>query len=61
MAPTCARMHGAGDVTDQMRALTKRHSPEGQALTLHELLQDVFALVHSDAVEGHVSLDCAAV
>lgn len=49
----------AGDVIDQMRALIKRRTLEMRPLALHELVQDVFALVHSDAVERHVSLDCA--
>jgi signal transduction histidine kinase len=49
----------AGDVIDQMRALIKRRTLEMEPLALHELVQDVFALVHADAVERHVALDCA--
>jgi signal transduction histidine kinase len=49
----------AGDVIDRMRALIKRRTLEMQPLLLNELVQDVFALVRFDAIERHVSLDCA--
>jgi signal transduction histidine kinase len=49
----------AGDVIDQMRALVKRRTPAMHPLALKELVQDVFALLHSDAVARHVALDCA--
>jgi two-component system sensor kinase FixL len=49
----------AGDVIDQMRALIKRRTPAMHPLALKELVQDVFALLHADAVARHVALDCA--
>lgn len=49
----------AGDVIDQMRALIKRRSLAMHPVPLAELIQDVLALVHSDALQRHVALDCA--
>ena len=48
----------AGDVIDQMRSLIKRRTLQMNPLALDELVQDVFSLVHSDAVARHVALDC---
>ena len=47
----------AGDVIEQMRALIKRRTLEMNPLALNELVQDVFSLVHSDAMARHVALD----
>jgi signal transduction histidine kinase len=49
----------AGDVIDQMRALIKRRTLAMHPLALKELVQDVFALLHADALARHVALDCA--
>jgi C4-dicarboxylate-specific signal transduction histidine kinase len=49
----------AGEVIDRMRALIKRGSVEMRPLALAELVQDVFSLVHSDAMARHVVLDSA--
>ena len=47
----------AGDVIEQMRALIKRRTLQMNPLGLNELVQDVFSLVHSDAMARHVALD----
>ena len=49
----------AGDVIEQMRALIKRRTLQMNPLGLNELVQDVFSLVHSDALARHVALDCS--
>ena len=49
----------AGEVIDRMRALIKRGSVEMKPLALAELVEDVFSLVHSDAMARHVVLDSA--
>jgi signal transduction histidine kinase len=49
----------AGDVIDQMRALIKRRALAMHPLVLKDVVQDVFALLHSDALARHVALDCA--
>lgn len=49
----------AGDVIDQMRALIKRRTLAMHPLVLKEVVQDVFALLHSDALARHVALDYA--
>jgi signal transduction histidine kinase len=45
-------------VIDQMRALIKRRTLAMHPLALKDLVQDVFALLHADAVARHVALDC---
>ena len=40
-----------------MRALIKRRTLQMNPLALNELVQDVFSLVHSDAMARHVALD----
>jgi len=47
----------AGDVIEQMRALIKRRTLQMNPLALNELVQDVFSLLHSDAMARHVALD----
>jgi signal transduction histidine kinase len=49
----------AGDVIEQMRALIKRRTLQMNPIALNELVQDVIALVHSDAMARHVAIDCA--
>jgi C4-dicarboxylate-specific signal transduction histidine kinase len=49
----------AGDVIEQMRALIKRRTLQMNPLGLNELVQDVFSLVHSDAMARQVALDCS--
>jgi two-component system, LuxR family, sensor kinase FixL len=48
----------AGDVIEQMRALIKRRTLQMNPLALNELVQDVIALVHSDAMARNVAIDC---
>ena len=48
----------AGDVIEKMRTLIKRRSVEVQPLALDEIVRDVIALVHTEAVARNVALEC---
>ena len=49
----------AAAIIERMRGLLKRKSLELHAVPLQSLIQDVLALVRSDAAARHVTLDCA--
>jgi len=46
----------AGAVIDRMRSMLRRHQVEVMALNVHELLEDVIALVRPDAAARHIRL-----
>ena len=49
----------AGAIIQRMRAFLSRNSLELQRVSLHELVQDVLALVRSDAAARHVTIESA--
>ena len=49
----------AGEVIERLRALLKRRQMDLQPLAVDSLVQDVSALVRSDALARHVKLECA--
>ena len=49
----------AGEVIERLRALLKRRQMDFQPITVASLIQDVGALVRTDALARHVTLECA--
>ncbi len=49
----------AAEVIDRLRALLKRRQMDLQPVGVEALLEDVIALVRSDAASRHVSVECA--
>ena len=45
-----------GDVLDRMRKLIQRQAVDKQAVAIHDVVRDVTALLHSEAIARHVEL-----
>ncbi len=52
--------HRAADVIERLRKLLKRRQMDLAALSVESLVQDVAALLKSDVIARHVTLDCSS-